>query len=70
MVEDQALEDYYFAENKRIRAELGIAEEALYHYDTPCTIENQIKLLECAGFVAVKKVFREENTTIVVALKN
>lgn len=69
MVEEQTLEEYYFAENKRIRKELRIAERELYHYDTPCTIDNQRKLLQQAGFAEVKKVFREENTTMLVANK-
>lgn len=52
---DQEFEDFHFAENKRIRAELGI-KEGLYHYDTPCTVENQIGLLKEAGFGSVEEV--------------
>lgn len=67
MVESQEEEDFYFAENMRIRKELGIKETEFYHYDTPCTITNQIELLNNAGFKKVEKVFRIECTTIVVA---
>lgn len=41
MAPTQEYEDYYFAENKRIRSEMGITE-GFYHYDTPCTVSNQI----------------------------
>ena len=52
---DQEFEDFYFAENKRIRDEQGI-NQGLYHYDTPCTVENQISLLKKAGFGSVEEV--------------
>ena len=50
----QEFEDSRFAENKRIRAELGI-KEGLYHYDTPCTVENQMSMLKKAGFSSVEE---------------
>ncbi|HCW52760.1 MAG TPA: class I SAM-dependent methyltransferase [Clostridium sp.] len=69
MVETQEEEDFYFNENKRIRKEQGIPDDEFYHYDTPCTIHNQIKLLTKAGFKSVTMKFREGNTTIIVAEK-
>ena len=69
MIADQTEEDFHFVENKRIRREQGIGENEFYHYDTPCTIENQIKLLLHAGFDDVRKVWRKENTTIIIADK-
>lgn len=69
MVEAQAEEDFWFSENARIRKEQGIGEDEFYHYDTPCTIENQIELLKKGGFTSVSKVFRMENTTMLVARK-
>jgi len=48
MVETQREEDFYFSENARIRKEENIKETDFYHYDTPCTIENQIKMLKSA----------------------
>lgn len=56
-------------ENKRIRRELNISEDEFYHYDTPCTIDNQISMLSQVGFTKIEKVFRIENTTILVARK-
>ena len=69
MVEEQEEEDFYYAENKRIRKELNLPEREFYHYDTPCTINNQISMLTMAGFSKAEKVFRAENTTIVIAHK-
>ncbi len=69
MVERQEEEDLWFSENERLRKENGITDDSYYHYDTPCTIENQIGLLKAAGFTKVTKVFRIENTTMLVAEK-
>lgn len=43
MAPDQEYEDFYFAENRRLRAEMSIAYDEFYHYDTPCTVENQMR---------------------------
>ena len=67
MVLDQADENFFYTENKRIRAERGIKEDELYHYDTPCTIQTQIKLFLEAGFSGAQKVWRKDNTTIIIA---
>ena len=69
MVLTQQEEDLYFSENERKRKEQGISDDIFCHYDTPCTIENQIKLLKKAGFKTVKQVFRIENTTMLIAEK-
>jgi cyclopropane fatty-acyl-phospholipid synthase-like methyltransferase len=69
MVESQQEEDFYYSENKQIRKEQNIPDEEFYHYDTPCTITNQIKLLSEAGFKTVQMEWRMGNTTIIVAKK-
>jgi SAM-dependent methyltransferase len=69
MVDRQQEEDFFFRENTRIRKELGIAEDEFYHYDTPCTIDNQINMLCKAGFESVNMVWRIANTTMLVARK-
>lgn len=69
MVDTQEEEDHWFAENKRLRRELNISESEIYHYDTPCTVQNQIMMLSRAGFVNIKKAFRIENTVILTARK-
>ncbi|MDE6599129.1 MAG: class I SAM-dependent methyltransferase, partial [Oscillospiraceae bacterium] len=70
MVETQEEEDQWYAENARIRKELNIPENEFYHYDTPCTIENQIKMFLTAGFASAEKGYRVENTTIIIAKKD
>lgn len=67
MLGDQGQEDALFEENRRIRAELGIGEREFYHFDTPCTIDNQISLLLRAGFASAEVVWRVENTTMIVS---
>jgi len=69
MVEKQSEEDYWFSESKRIRTEQNIPDNEFYHLDTPCTIENQIKLLLQTGFKRVNMVWRKGSTTIIVAEK-
>lgn len=68
VAQNQEDEDFFFSENKRMRLELGITE-GFYHYDTPCTVENQIQMLYKAGFKYVDKVWRYENTAILLAKK-
>lgn len=69
MVVKQEDEDFYLSENRRIRKELNIPEGEFYHYDTPCTIDNQISMLYLAGFQKIQKIWRKENTTIIVGYK-
>ena len=69
MVLTQQEEDLYFSENKRKRKEQGIPDDVYCHYDTPCTVDNQIMMLKKAGFKKVTQVFRIENTTMLLAEK-
>jgi tRNA (cmo5U34)-methyltransferase len=69
MVTGQKEEDFYFSENKRIRQEQRIPDDEFYHYDTPCTIDNQLKMLRTAGFESVEMVWRMGGTTLVDAQK-
>lgn len=70
MAETQAEEDYWYSENVRIRKEMKIPENEFYHFDTPCTAPNQIKMFKAAGFASAEKVFRMESTTIIIAKKD
>lgn len=69
MVRTQAEEDHFFAENARLRKEQGIPDGEFYHYDTPCTVDNQIMLLRKAGFLDVGEIWCEGNTVILRAVK-
>ncbi|OPJ62859.1 class I SAM-dependent DNA methyltransferase [Clostridium oryzae] len=68
VAKDQEYEDYFFNELKRIKEENKITE-GFYHYDTPCTVENIIILMEKAGFKEAELKWREEGTAIIVAKK-
>lgn len=65
---NQDYEDFHFNENKRIRSELGITD-GFYHYDMPCTLENQMQMLYNVGFKSVEKMWQHENTAILLATK-
>ncbi|MFA5308738.1 MAG: class I SAM-dependent methyltransferase [Dehalococcoidales bacterium] len=65
---DQAFQDARFAESKRLRAEQGIAA-GLFHFDTPCTVANQIEMLQKAGFSKVELVSRHGNGATIKAAK-
>lgn len=69
MVETQEEEDHWFAENDRIRREQGIPVDAFYHYDTPCSVENQVKMLHQAGFSTIEHVFQIGGTHMLIAYK-
>ena len=69
MVIEQKDEDFYFKENERIRKEKNIVDGEFYHYDTPCTIDNQLKMLRIAKFEKAEMVWRKANTTMIVADK-
>ena len=64
---DQTYENFHYAENARLRKEQGIADGAFYHYDTPCTVENQLRLFKEAGFARAELVWRHANTAIMRA---
>lgn len=66
---DQKYEDFYFSENKRLRAENRVRNGEFYHYDTPCTISNQAGLFFKAGFSAVKLCYMNGNTGVLLMTK-
>lgn len=53
MVISQADEDFYYHENQQIRKEQGISDGKFYHYDTPCTMDNEMSILSNAGCKSV-----------------
>ena len=69
MADTQEQEDYFFAELARMKREQNIPEDVFVHYDTPCTITNQIAMLKAAGFASVEQVLRIGGTCMLVAKK-
>lgn len=69
MVETQEEEDFFFAENNRLRTAQNIPENVFCHYDTPCTVQNQISLLTEVGFSKIEKIFRIGGTVLLTAKK-
>jgi tRNA (cmo5U34)-methyltransferase len=67
VADDQAAEDSGFAEKERLHAESGL--RGLHHIDTPCTAENEVRLLREAGFSRVDIVRNENNTALLSASK-
>ena len=65
----QEKEDFYFSEFERLKKEYCLSDHIEYHYDTPCTVSNQKKMLLDAGFTSVQEVWRKNNTVILVADK-
>jgi len=63
----QETEDFHFAEYERLKVELDKTDDREYHYDTPCTVSNQKKMLIEAGFSNVREVWGTKNTTILIA---
>jgi tRNA (cmo5U34)-methyltransferase len=68
VAEDQATEDRFFAEKKRRLAEQGNAP-GFYHIDTPCTVDNQLKLLRAAGFVKPEVAWEKKHFVIIEATR-
>lgn len=69
MAESQDEENFLFAENERLRKENNVKEGEFFHFDTPCTKENQKMLLLKAGFKEVKEVFFLGGVTMLLAQK-
>ena len=65
----QETEDLNFSEYRRLKDELGITDGREYHFDTPCTVANQKKMLLSAGFAGVREAWHVGNTVILIAQK-
>ncbi|MCL1791740.1 MAG: class I SAM-dependent methyltransferase [Peptococcaceae bacterium] len=61
------IEKAFFEEWARIKAEKQLSETQDYHFDTPCTVSNQKKMLKEAGFVHINQAWHRKNAVILVA---
>ena len=66
VAKNQAEEDYLFSDLNRIRKEQNIKEDEFLHFDTPCTVENQIEMFKNTGFKESEKVLQKGQTAIIV----
>ena len=66
VAKDQSEENYLFSELNRIRKEQNIKDDEFVHFDTPCTVDNQIEMFERAGFKEIAKVWQKGQTAIIV----
>ena len=65
---NQEFEDFNFSKYSKLKKKLKL-HNGHYHFDTPCTVENQIKILKQAGFNSVDLVYKIAATVIIVAKK-
>ncbi|MDR3363552.1 MAG: class I SAM-dependent methyltransferase [Clostridiales Family XIII bacterium] len=65
----QKAEDEIFERCRQLRAEQSLDGGAEYHFDTPCTVGNQKKMLASAGFREIKEVWQIKNTIVLTATK-
>lgn len=63
--ESDALEKEYFETLQSLKREQNITDSEFYHYDTPLTVEHEIKILRSAGFSDVR-VLRSWSATYVL----
>lgn len=67
-VKTQEEQDLYESELVRFMREQNLPD-GFYHYDTPMTTANLIKLLKAEGFSDIKIIREWESTTIITAIK-
>jgi len=65
----QEMEDFNFSELERLKKEQCLDDNRAYHFDTPCAVQNQKKMLFEAGFAIVHEVWRKNGVVILVAEK-
>lgn len=69
MVSTQGEQDTLFAEGDRLIAASGMTDGEYIHFDTPCTVENQQKMLLNAGFSCAEHLSRRGSTSVIIARK-
>ena len=52
--ESDELEKEYFQNLKRLKEEQGLSPDEFFHYDTPLTVDHEIRVLNQAGFSDVR----------------
>ena len=70
MVLTQAEEDALYAKNARLRAKQNIPDGEFYHFDTPCTVENQLMLLREEMCIRDKSITWSSDDTSVATVSD
>ena len=65
--ESEEAERFYFFELERLKSGQGLEPHALYHYDTPLTVEHEIEVLKKAGFSDVRIMGNWKATSTLLA---
>ena len=63
--ESEELEEEYFRNLKALKKEQGLSDDEFFHYDTPLTVDHEIRILQQAGFSQVQ-ILKEWGTTFTV----
>lgn len=65
--ESEELEKEYFQNLKQLKEEQGLSESEFFHYDTPLTVDHEVRILRQAGFSDVQILFKWGSTYTVLA---
>ncbi len=68
MAPTQEYEEFFFSRKVRFLELMG-NPKGFFHYDTPCTVENQKKMLHQTGFRNVYEFWKQDKTSIIVGEK-
>jgi SAM-dependent methyltransferase len=69
MVSTQTEEDNFIKEYEALKQKCNVDNNELYHFDIPCTIENEMKLFSLAGFQNIEQIWNEDQAVILVGEK-
>lgn len=68
-VQTQALQDEFLAESARLLSENSVPDGVFLHFDTPFTAENEVRVMQEAGFTCVRLRQTWESASIITAEK-
>lgn len=63
------LESRLFTEYEQLKKEKNLSPSCVYHFDTPCTLQHQFKILNEAGFSDVRIVWQRQHNITLVATR-
>ena len=65
--ESEELEKEYFRNLKQLKEEQGLSEDEFFHYDTPLTVDHEVRVLQRAGFSEVQVLKKWRSTFTLLA---